>query len=537
MLKRLFSLKLVYVCIFYISFVLYIMRQAIPMHDFFWAVWILLQAVGVVSALKTRKKLSITKIINSIFVSKIFITILVIYIVIDVINMTYGPDASLGAGKYIVFAQGMSYIVHVAILNNFYELKPCKFLEILYKCVIIAAISATILALVNFYYPIFNSSRSGQISIINDYNAFCAYFLFSYVIGFIYICDNKKISFYKKITFLSVYSVLLCAIMFMSTSRRTLLTLLALSFVLVIYYIWGLYKKCKVEDKTRKYFIKRVALSIVFIVVAGVIIVEGSNELLNFKAYQEIHAGESTAEYWNGSKQIADDKSKTNSSSIVKNDEQNSDTHSQINSENGKQEIDEYNEQVDQESINADKWNSSGQIVQGSDNTELQVGIEQAYSRISLDNFWGKRRIIWQEAINEIQTFNFREILFGKGDGYATEFYNTEPTRTVIQNAYGNIEIAENSMYPHNYLLQDMLEGGILKVIFALILTLGLAIKLIINLIKNGKNWIVPLLILFLIGTNIMISYSTGFIGDIYYNVLLLILIQIKLMKQDTCII
>ena len=72
-----------------------------------------------------------------------------------------------------------------------------------------------------------------------------------------------------------------------------------------------------------------------------------------------------------------------------------------------------------------------------------------------------------------------QELLFGKGAGYATKYYESEPTETVIEELYGTNELVENSMHTHNYLLQDMMEGGIIKVIFSLVLTVGLGTKII----------------------------------------------------------
>ena len=448
MTKERISLIKIYKIVFIISLMIYIMRQAIPMHTLFWIMWSTLQLIGIIILFRDRKVLSITGIFNFVFLSKTFTVLLMAYIIIDIVNMTYGPDSILAMGKYIVLVEGLSYIVHAVIICNICNINPDKFLDAFYKCVTICAVFASIFAIINFFIPIFNNTPNGQISIISDYNAFCRYYIFSYIIGFVFICNKKEIMFSRRLTYISIYSVFLCIVMLMSTSRRTLITLLIFVFILIIYYIVELYKATKTVDK-RKQFLKRVTVSIICFFVTGLIIVGGSNGLINAK------------QFFNGS-----------------------------------------------------------EIVNG--------GLEQTSERFDVDNFWGKRQVIWNEAIKELKRYDGKEILLGKGSGYATQYYEKEPTATVIQELYGVNKLEENSMHTHNYLLQDMMEGGILKVLFSLLLTVGLGVKTVINIVKRGNRWIIPALSLLLIGTNIMISYSSGFIGDIYYNITLLILVQLK---------
>ncbi len=453
MTEKVFSINILYKVFFFVSLMIFIMRQAIPMHDLFWIVWGLLQLIGVLSILKNRKSICFNQIFGQILASKAFIIILTIYIAIDAINLFYGPAPILSISKYVVFVEGISYIFHAAIICHLCGLTHQKFLDTLYKYIIISAIIASFIALINYYMPIFHNAANGQISIIDDYNAFCRYYLFSYIVGFVHICSNKKLTLYKQIVELVLYSMLLCVIMLMSTSRRTLLTLAMFTFVMVIYYIIRLYKMTN-EKKKMYSFMKKALIVMIAFFITGIATVQGSSVLINAKQY--------------------------------------------------------FNEQV-----------NITESVQG--------GIEQTSERIDTDNVWGKRSVIWQEAINEIKRYNAIELLFGKGAGYATKYYESEPTETVIEELYGTNELVENSMHTHNYLLQDMMEGGIIKVIFSLVLTVGLGIKIIINVIKKGDQWFIPLLSLILIGTNIMISYSSGFIGDVYYCVNLLILVQLEL--------
>lgn len=492
--KKTISLMFIYKTCFFISLMTFIMRQAIPMRDLFWTLWVALQFLGVIIICKSREEFNLKDIINSIIVSKKFTILLTAYVIIDFINMFYGPAPILSLSKYIVFVEGISYILHAAIICNLCECTHEKFLSIFSMFIIFSAILAAAIALFNFYFPIFGGSLVSQISIIDDYNAFCRYFLFSYIVGFIFICQQKQIAWYKKLAYLFTYSLILCVVMLMSTSRRTLLTLAMFIIILIIYYFINLLQ----EHPQKEYnnLIKKTTISILLFVGLFFTTVEGSNWLLDVK------------------NNIIENS--LNENIIIENEEPQS-------SEN------EVTEEVSPETqVKPD----SEPVEEKTQGVTTPGGVEQISNRIEIDNFWGQRSVIWDEAIKEVKKYNIIELLFGKGAGYATKYYEKDPTASVISDLYGVDRLAENSMYPHNFILQDIMEGGIIKGFLSILLTIGFGIKLIVNLVTRGTQWLVPILSLLLIGTNIMISYSYGFLGDVYYNVTILLIIQIKLNEQ-----
>lgn len=492
-----------YLAVFQISFITYIMRQAFPMHDIFWIVWGLLQLTGLYVLLKNIRKIDIKAVISFILINKTFVILFVGYIVIDLFNMSYGPEPILALGKYIVFIEGLSYLVHAGLIHEIYKIENQNFLNISYFCITISAFVTAILAIVNYVYPFIPGGQTGQISVIGDYNAFCRYFLFSFLVGFIYLY-NAITDIYRRLLSLVIFAIPVCCVMIMSTSRRTLLTLLFFTAVLVVYYFANT-KKEYLKYGLKKYtqYLIISALTVCLSVTAVEKISEG---VFLYKASLE--------------------NNKVSVGSELNQENENTSSESMLEEPSG---------------IDEDKTDSPTEqdiVPDIDDKTEekndIQVGgVKQTISRIEADNFWGKRAVIWNEAVNEIQDYNLLEILIGRGAGYATYFYEQEPTSDVIAELYGVESLPASSMHTHNYLLQDFMEGGILKLFFSLSLTLGLGIKILINLIKNGRQWVIPLLSLILIATNIMISYSSGFIGDTYYNLTLLFILEIKQIEKQ----
>lgn len=477
-----------YLAVFQISFITYIMRQAFPMHDIFWIVWRLLQLTGLYVLLKNIRKIDIKAVISYILINKTFVIFFVGYIVIDLFNMSYGPEPILALGKYIVFIEGLSYLVHAGLIHEIYKIENQNFLNISYFCITISAFVTAMLAIVNYVYPFIPGGQTGQISVIGDYNAFCRYFLFSFLVGFIYLY-NAITDIYRRLLSLVIFAIPVCCVMIMSTSRRTLLTLLFFTAILVVYYF------ANTKKEYLKYGLKKYT---------QYLIISALTVCLSVTAVEKISEGVFLYK-------VSLENNKVSVESELNQENENA---SHENTEEEPSEIDEKKIDIYDET---------------EEKNDIQIGgVQQTISRIEADDFWGKRAVIWNEAFNEIQDYNLLEVLIGRGAGYATYFYEQEPTSDVIAELYGVESLPESSMHTHNYLLQDFMEGGILKLFFSLSLTLGLGIKILINLIKNGRQWVIPLLSLILIATNIMISYSSGFIGDTYYNMTLLFILEIK---------
>lgn len=477
-----------YLAVFQISFITYIMRQAFPMHDIFWIVWRLLQLTGLYVLLKNIRKIDIKAVISYILINKTFVILFVGYIVIDLFNMSYGPEPILALGKYIVFIEGLSYLVHAGLIHEIYKIENQNFLNISYFCITISAFVTAMLAIVNYVYPFIPGGQTGQISVIGDYNAFCRYFLFSFLVGFIYLY-NAITDIYRRLLSLVIFAIPVCCVMIMSTSRRTLLTLLFFTAILVVYYF------ANTKKEYLKYGLKKYT---------QYLIISALTVCLSVTAVEKISEGVFLYK-------VSLENNKVSVESELNQENENA---SHENTEEEPSEIDEKKIDIYDET---------------EEKNDIQIGgVQQTISRIEADDFWGKRAVIWNEAFNEIQDYNLLEVLIGRGAGYATYFYEQEPTSDVIAELYGVESLPESSMHTHNYLLQDFMEGGILKLFFSLSLTLGLGIKILINLIKNGRQWVIPLLSLILIATNIMISYSSGFIGDTYYNMTLLFILEIK---------
>lgn len=140
-----------------------------------------------------------------------------------------------------------------------------------------------------------------------------------------------------------------------------------------------------------------------------------------------------------------------------------------------------------------------------------------------------KREEIWSIAIDAIKSFNAREILLGRGGSYHYDLYNTPENRARIVDLYTGSPVQdhyrqENSMDPHNFLLTEMLNGGIVKL--GVILLIGIAV-LVIMLRMFPKNYFASsFLILYgvILLLNILISSKHGMLENKDTWILLLLL-------------
>lgn len=101
-----------------------------------------------------------------------------------------------------------------------------------------------------------------------------------------------------------------------------------------------------------------------------------------------------------------------------------------------------------------------------------------------------KRNIVWKIAIDEFKTFSTKEKIIGKGSSYGSDLYDTPKNAEILKRTYASLKdksiFRKHWMYPHNFLLTDLVTGGIIK----LSLDFGIMISLIVYVLKGiRKNY------------------------------------------------
>lgn len=160
----------------------------------------------------------------------------------------------------------------------------------------------------------------------------------------------------------------------------------------------------------------------------------------------------------------------------------------------------------------------------------LENNVDENFSTIFTGQAMGKRSIIWTIAFDELKTYNAKELLLGKGSSYSSDLYDSD-VKEKLMNKYSQQEkdsVVRHWMFAHNFLLSDMLTGGIIKLGFSL----GLLFSIIIYLFKlkvvESKFWFLSIMI-GVTYINAFLSFRYGFLGDKnYWFCLLLLLISLE---------
>lgn len=127
------------------------------------------------------------------------------------------------------------------------------------------------------------------------------------------------------------------------------------------------------------------------------------------------------------------------------------------------------------------------------------------------------RFMIWEAAVAWIGEMDLKEILIGGGGSYSSDVYDrrNDPINSEVVEYYGiTNETPKNILNPHNFILNDMLEGGIIKVILLLVM-LVISLKYIIDVFHYDRDIAIMLLWLFaILFATLMMSAKNGIFGN-----------------------
>ena len=160
------------------------------------------------------------------------------------------------------------------------------------------------------------------------------------------------------------------------------------------------------------------------------------------------------------------------------------------------------------------------------------------YETIVKNEALATRTDIWAIALQEITDFNQKDILFGKGGSYQYELYEKKHDST-IEKFREKLGIEENKarwMTPHNIVLAMMLDGGIIKVIFWLLVLLVVFVY-IIKLKEISMIFLFLTLYMAIMGTYIL-GGDKGILSDDIFlicTILLLFTRKYIICKKEEC--
>lgn len=136
-----------------------------------------------------------------------------------------------------------------------------------------------------------------------------------------------------------------------------------------------------------------------------------------------------------------------------------------------------------------------------------------------------KRETIWQIAIDGFRDLPLSGKLVGGGASYQADLYDTPENKPVIERMYWR-SLPNQYMNPHNFVLVDLLTGGIVKTGFMLVSLFGTLFAMIKVTRKRPAERIYCLLLAFFALGNIFISSKFGYLNDKFvWSVLILLLV------------
>lgn len=486
----------IYEGVFYFTCTLFFIKSIVRINDLYWASFVIMCfGGGILYFYKYRGFKPIMSYSRDLLDSSRWIVIIYgTYILIDLINACRAGTADFLTSKYILFVQIIIILICYIMICMEQEKKEEKYVEKLYLWISVSGVIMGIFSIINYVYPLVKSEYVSQISIILDYNTFCRYFLFSYVITIIYCYNKCSLGFYKKLFLIVGENILITAMIFMATSRRTILTIIAIMILLALYIgvceIKRYHKKC--YDITYKTFVFRFILAIIVIAISLTCGYRLNAELVDYVRHHPKQKIE----------RLQDVSGRDSFGNIIKD-------------------------------ITMEFLGNGDKRPPKSEDIFFDEDFNNGVDRMSSGDFFGKRKVIWTQAIEEIQSYDMKALFFGKGLGYSSVMYMKQPHLDAIKSIYALDEEPEKHfMHPHNFLLQDLLDGGIIKCVIALIITLGVGVSLVRKSLQNSTRWMIPVMSMILVASNIMISYCDGFVGDRYFGITLIIVMFLRYVEQ-----
>lgn len=457
------------------------------------------------------KKINIFKIVYQAIRENKFFIILIIYILYEFFNIINGirnGQLSYLINKILIILK-LGFLLSNIIL---YIYSNNKSFENKKKNIIFCFGVPTyvILAFTIIKYFSGNFLLLTKITPVADYNTFAVILLFSGTIMIYYI--TKYLDGTARLILTTVTIVLTFSVVYLSGSRRGIIFI----FVCIAAYIllFLLYYKNTLGKISYRNIISCILISAVSFISCNII-------FSGFSQYVEAYA--TNAIEATKQEEIKQDTEITDEKKI---DEQNSINDNTMNS-NKKDATNAQNPSSDDDESDEDTDNSEVLDIPGVGETRL----EDRYETINISEGLSSRSPIWNIAIKEINNMNLLGMIFGKGSGYNLAIYQTEENASIIN---ADIQPEEIKCDPHNIILNDILEGGIIKILFLIIIV----VMIISIALKNIKYDNQESVLLFCIGTilggTLMLSASTGLLGNdlFWYLVILTFLAQCNIKKR-----
>ena len=365
------------------------------------------------------------------------------YLLMGVVTLFYANSLSYALTKYIVIVQMLVFGVCVFVYAAERREAGKDALQEIFANICISSVISALLG----FYGFFSGTRLvylDRISPIQDYNQYTTILLIGLVCG---VCWLLNLKCKKPIRYLAI-GVLCCILfptVFLSGSRRSYLLLIALISLLVVYLVVSeVYAFAKEKSG------KKLALGLGSILLCVACVATATNFLDS------------------AVKNVADIRLQliTGTPTVPTEPIEPITEPTEPITEPTKPTTEPTEPITEPEVMFPDV------IIPGND-------LEETYQTIVSGTAMGKRKLIWNAALDKLAHTDAIRLLVGYGAAYSSDMYDdlSNPEVVKVHNAYGysaTNPAGKNWMYVHNLFLQDLLDGGIVLLAIQL-LVIGLA--------------------------------------------------------------
>lgn len=336
-----------------------------------------------------------------------------------------------------------------------------------------------------------------RIAPVNDYNVFAVTLLFTGSVMVHYII--KYLNGKTRLILLTITIALVFSIVYLSGSRRGILFIYICIIAYILLYL--LFYKNKFGKINFNNIISCTLIAAVCFICCNL-------AFSGFNDYVEAYA--------NAAREAVEQE-ETNPDLEMNNEKQ----EKEENLIDNKVDSNEISEPGPKNPTSAEESSENG----SSDKTQNVPGfgetrLEDRYETINISEGLSSRSLVWEIAIKEIKKMDALEIIFGRGSGYNLSIYQTEENASLIN---PDVEPQEIKYDPHNIILNDILEGGIIKILFIIIIVVMVIYIALKNIKYNNQESILILCVGMILGATLMLSARTGLLGnDLFWHLVIL---------------
>lgn len=396
------------------------------------------------------------------------------YYVYDLITILYTRDIGHSLGKLPYMLEYTLIFVCSAYCIAKKSTYTCR---LLLFCI---GISGTIVSICSYFYYAFSLKPTyfQRLSTARDYNVYSCLIVFTTIVLIHFIVNLLNTSYAKRlILFVAIIAVNMPAF-YLSGSRRMFILLpYFFGFVAAFELSLLIYKWLKsAESKTKRMNLYNFLRAVTFFV-AIVVLYFGCVQLL--PVFTEI-----------GTKKEAC-----------------------------------YNKTL-QENIDSGKrpiGNNSTNSVSG------EKTISNVLETIDDKSMFNKRSIIYRTAFEALEDYTAVDWIFGRGGAYDIHMYNVTDNKELLE-AYGideNNSRARGWMSAHNFMLADLLNGGIIKLLLGVFVVIQLAVHIVKAIRLDNRNALLLVVPTALVLINNFISGAYGMLNDVFFYSVMIMLFSV----------